>query len=138
MDFEYSKKWVKETMKENQITYSIIIPHRDSLVLLERALLSIPDRNDIQIIVIDNTPGELSFSTLEKIRENKIILLFSNIEKGAGHARNIGLNKAIGKWLLFLDADDFFNPGALSILINILTLNTILFFSQQLVYIPIH
>ena len=95
-----------------QFTYSIIIPHRDSLELLKRALASVPNRNDIQIMVIDNTPYEIDFSFLELGGEFKITLLYSNIEKGAGHARNIGLKQAAGEWLLFLDADDFFNPGA--------------------------
>lgn len=97
-----------------RINYSVIIPHRDSLELLKRALSSIPDRNDIQVIVIDNSTIELDFSFLEIKRDNQITVLFSNIDKGAGHARNIGLNKAIGKWVLFLDADDFYNPGAFS------------------------
>ena len=45
-----------------QFTYSIIIPHRDSLELLKRAIASVPNRSDIQIIVIDNTPNEIDFS----------------------------------------------------------------------------
>ena len=32
-------------------------------------------------------------------------------KKGAGYARNRGAEMARGKFLLFLDADDFFNPG---------------------------
>jgi glycosyltransferase involved in cell wall biosynthesis len=30
--------------------------------------------------------------------------------KGAGYARNLGLERARGKWIIFADADDFFNP----------------------------
>ena len=95
-----------------QINYSIIIPHRASFNLLERALDSIPDRNDIQILIIDNTPFEIDFSLVQSKRRNKFILYFSDLEKGAGHARNIGIKNATGEWLLFLDADDFFTKDA--------------------------
>ena len=94
------------------VTYSIIIPHRNSFELLKRAIASVPDRNDIQIIVIDNSPNELDFSSIEVGGNVKFTILYSSIEKGAGHARNVGLKEAIGEWLLFLDADDFFMNGA--------------------------
>ena len=93
-------------------TYSIIIPHRNSLELLQRAISSIPERKDIQIIIVDNTPFEIDFSSISKSRESNLIVLYSNTEKGAGHARNVGLNEALGEWLLFLDADDFYNVDA--------------------------
>ena len=95
-----------------QINYSIIIPHRASLNLLKRALDSVPDRDDIQVLIIDNTPYKIDFSLLQPNRTNKVLLCHSDIEKGAGHARNIGLKKATGEWLLFLDADDFFTQNA--------------------------
>jgi len=43
---------------------------------------------------------ELSRPYLEFIRAQK--------NGGAGYARNIGLDQAKGKWLLFADADDFY------------------------------
>ena len=91
-------------------TYSIIIPHYDIPDLLMRCLKSIPVSEDIQVIVVDdNSPDsdtyldrypELSRPYLEFIRAPK--------NGGAGYARNIGLDHAKGKWLLFADADDFF------------------------------
>ncbi|WP_319502707.1 glycosyltransferase family A protein [uncultured Draconibacterium sp.] len=95
-----------------QFTYSIIIPHRNSFELLQRAVESIPDRNDVQILIIDNSTYKIDFALLNTRKQSVIKLLYSDLSKGAGHARNVGLNDAIGKWVLFLDADDFYNPGA--------------------------
>ena len=91
-------------------TFSIIIPHYDIPDLLMRCLKSIPVSEDIQVIVVDdNSPDadtylerypELSRPYLEFIRASK--------NGGAGYARNIGLDHAKGKWLLFADADDFY------------------------------
>lgn len=64
--------------------FSIIIPHKGTPDLLKRCLDSIPDRDDIQVIVVEDIWG-----------------------KGAGFVRNQGLKRAIGKWLIFLDADDW-------------------------------
>ena len=39
---------------EQNIKYSIIIPHKNSPDLLKRCLESIPDRTDIQVVVVDD------------------------------------------------------------------------------------
>ena len=39
---------------EQIIKYSIIIPHKNSPDLLKRCLESIPDRTDIQVVVVDD------------------------------------------------------------------------------------
>lgn len=65
---------------------------------------------DIQVIVVDDNSAdadtyfdrypELSRPYLEFVRTTK--------GGGAGYARNVGLEHAKGKWILFADADDFF------------------------------
>ena len=92
------------------IKFSIIIPHYNIPDLLIRCLKSIPIRDDIQVIVVDDNSSdadtylerypELSRPNLEFIRTSE--------GKGAGYARNVGIDHAKGKWLLFADADDFY------------------------------
>ncbi len=94
--------------------YSVIIPHSNSLDTLERAVRSVPLRKDIQIIVIDNSPSKINPTIVHDMNNNAIVL-YSDSLKGAGHARNVGLNTSEGMFLLFLDADDFFNEGAFNI-----------------------
>lgn len=88
--------------------YTIIIPHhtKGDTRQLERAVASIPERDDIQVIVVDNSPKPIS-KELFRDRGN-VSVLFSDPSKGAGHARNVGLKEAMGTWTLFLDADDYF------------------------------
>lgn len=92
--------------------YSIIIPHKNSLDLLERCLRSIPQREDVQIIVVDDNSN-----TVEKLKELVSQFpcseLFLTSGGGAGHARNVGLKHIQGKWVLFADADDFFHTNFL-------------------------
>jgi len=99
-------------------TYSIIIPHYNIPSLLMRCLKSIPVSEDIQVIVVDdNSPDAETY--LEKYPElSRPYLEFIRAPKngGAGYARNIGLDHAKGKYVLFADADDFFNDGITDIL----------------------
>lgn len=92
------------------INYSIIIPHYNTPDLLARCLRSIPQRDDIQVIVVDdNSPGVCFFlEAIPELSRKDTEFYVTKDGRGAGHARNIGLTHAIGKWLLFADSDDFF------------------------------
>lgn len=92
-------------------TYSILIPHRNAFNLLHRAVKSIPVREDIEILIIDNSTEEIDFTEIKQLNKS-IRVLYSEPARGAGGARNVGMEKSSGKWLLFLDADDFFMPTA--------------------------
>lgn len=97
-------------MKE--ILYSIIIPHKNIPNLLVRCLSSIPKREDIEVFVIDDNSSDESL-TLLKLIENKmepsVKFIYDKSGGGAGRVRNIGLDVATGKMVLFADSDDFFN-----------------------------
>lgn len=96
----------------SEINYSIIIPHKNIPDLLQRCLDSIPRREDIQIIVVDDNSdsSKVDFNHFPGIGEKCVEVYFTKEGKGAGYARNIGLSYAKGKWLLFADADDYFLP----------------------------
>lgn len=94
------------------INFSVIIPHKNTPALLQRCIDSIPIRDDIQIIVVDDNSDASFIPQLKKIIQiyNHIEVYFVEKSLGAGHARNVGLQHARGKWLLFADSDDFYNP----------------------------
>lgn len=97
------------------IYFSFIIPHKNICALLTRCLASIPRREDIEIIVVDDNsdPSKVSFDEFPGRADSTVQLVFTKEGKGAGYARNVGIKKAQGRWLLFADADDFYNPGCL-------------------------
>lgn len=101
--------------------YSIIIPHRNTPDLLHRLLDSIPQRSDVEIIIVDdNSAGDIvDFKHFpgEK-RENTQIIYNKNPGRGAGYARNLGLDVASGEWLLFADADDYYNKDNLNSMLD--------------------
>lgn len=96
--------------------FSIIIPHKNIPQLLHRCLSSIPQTEDIQVLVVDDA------STCQD-ELKKVLKEFSHVElilttegKGAGYARNRGLELAKGEWILFADADDFYSDNMMDLI----------------------
>lgn len=96
-------------------TYSFIIPHHNCPQLLNRCLDSIPVRDDIQIIVVDDNSDEDKKPVILRTDIN-LVMLAKSESKGAGHARNVGLSHAQGTWVLFADADDYYRENLISVL----------------------
>ena len=100
----------------NGINYTFIIPHHNCPDLLARCLSSIPQRDDIQIIVVDDNSDEDKKPAKCGRSEVEYIYIDKAETKGAGRARNIGMSKAKGKWLLFPDSDDYYNDDFIKVL----------------------
>lgn len=97
-------------------TYTFIIPHKNIPSLLKRCIDSIPNQNDIEIIVVDDNSNNESVIELKKLSHTNLRIIYTHENKGAGYARNIGIKSAHGKWILFADADDFFLPNILELI----------------------
>ncbi len=106
-------------------TFSIIIPHYDIPDLLIRCINSIPIREDVQVIVVDdNSPDADSYLALYPELSRPYLTFVKTKEgKGAGYARNTGIASAKGDWLLFADADDYFSDNLTSVFDNFNYLN---------------
>lgn len=115
------------------IDFSIIIPQRNSLETLPRLFQSIPQKENIEIILVDNTPIPITKEEIGIKRNYK--LCWSHPNRCAGGARNVGIENARGKWLIFSDADDFFTEDAFSIFEDHKSSNSdIIYFCAQGIY----
>lgn len=99
----------------NDITYTIIIPHHNAPNLLNRCLDSIPQREDIQIIVVDDNSKEELQPRVSR-SDVEVIYIDAKHTKGAGRARNVGLERTKGKWSLFADCDDYYIENFIEVL----------------------
>ena len=94
--------------------FSVIVPcWRGAIRFLPKLFDSIPERDGIEIIVVDNSQEPVKRGEIDSPRD--IILLHSAPERHAGGSRNDGIAVAKGKWLLFADADDYYTPDAFDI-----------------------
>ena len=103
-------------MTENDIKVSVIIPVYNVENYLRQNLQSVADQTlrDIEIICVDDGSTDSSYSIIEEFAEKDSRFIPVKQENGgAGAARNNGLRRARGKYLSFLDSDDFFDPAML-------------------------
>lgn len=97
-------------------TYSITITHYNAPKLLARMLKSIPERDDIQVIVVDDASTEENRLELAKLEHKNLFIKYLQENKGGGYARNAGLELVQAKWLIGVDCDDYFSANAFDVL----------------------
>jgi len=94
---------------------SIIIPVYNAEDYIDECFNSVSNINDsIEIILIDDKSTDNSRSKLIEYskRHANVKTIFHNNNIGVSEARNSGLNIAIGKYIIFLDSDDFIYPNS--------------------------
>lgn len=99
-----------------EVKISVIVPIYNACKHLRPALESILDQTlkEIEIICVDDGSTDTSLDMLKiyQKRDSRIRII-TETNAGPGHARNNGLRRARGKYVAFLDADDFFEPELL-------------------------
>ena len=90
---------------------SIIIPAYNQEHLILRALDSIPQRDDIEIIVVDDASTDRTVPNVVAWSKNhpnmRLRLLRNEVNRGVGYARNIAIDNAICDYIYGLDSDDY-------------------------------
>ncbi len=98
---------------------SVIIPVYNVEKYLERCIKSLQNQTleDIEIILVDDSSTDSSLEICEKMaKEDTRIKVIHKENQGAGLARNTALKEATGKYIGFLDSDDFVEPDMFKIL----------------------
>lgn len=100
---------------------SVIIPVYNASKYLEQCLDSIlfQTLKDIEIICVDDGSTDNSLDILNKYKENDSrIKVLTQKNSYAGVARNVGMDIAVGEYLVFFDADDFCEKDMLQEMYN--------------------
>ena len=99
---------------------SIITPVFNSSKFLEETITSVLDQTftDWEWLITDDKSTDNSVEIIQKINDSRIQLILSDKNGGAGHARNLSLKQASGRFITFLDADDFWEPNFLEEMIS--------------------
>ena len=89
---------------------SVIIPVYNNEKYLERCFNSILNQNinDLEIIVVNDGSTDNSDKIIQEYEKNhQEIKYFKKENTGVADSRNYGIEKASGKYIMFLDADDY-------------------------------
>lgn len=110
-------------MDKNEFLLSIIIPIYNASKYIKRCVDSIIniEESGIEIILIDDGSDDNSFNiAIEYSKKNKNIKAYHQENHGVSSARNYGIKEANGKFIMFVDSDDFLEKNSLSKILELL------------------
>lgn len=100
---------------------SVIVPVYNVKDYLSRCVRSILDQSisDMEIILVDDgsTDGSAALCDALQATDNRIRVIHQ-VNQGLGPARNSGLNIAMGKYVSFVDSDDWIERNTYEVLIH--------------------
>lgn len=100
---------------------SVIIPCYNSIGSISKAIASVLEQQvSCEVIVIDDGSTDGSQQLVHERFGSKVRLICSLKNRGVGPTRNLGCSLSTGKYIAFLDADDYLLPGSLCSRINLL------------------
>ena len=96
---------------------SIIVPIYNAEKYLSKCINSLINqtKKEIEIILINDGSTDRSEEIINNYRDERI-KYFKNENQGIGKTRNFGIEKATGKYLMFVDSDDYLKEDACEIL----------------------
>jgi glycosyltransferase involved in cell wall biosynthesis len=102
------------------VQISVVIPVFNKGFILNKTLNSVLQQTftNYEIILVNDGSTDNSLEVLSKFEDSKI-QVYSQKNKGAAAARNLGVEKSTGKLIAFLDADDYWFPNHLEELIKL-------------------
>ncbi|MCK5306495.1 MAG: glycosyltransferase [Candidatus Omnitrophica bacterium] len=94
-------------MPENALV-SIIIPTYNRARIIKRAVKSVLEQTytNFELIIIDDGSTDNTAEIINSYKDERVIYIKNNKNSGQTIARNIGLKKAKGEYIAFLDSDD--------------------------------
>jgi glycosyltransferase involved in cell wall biosynthesis len=94
---------------------SVVIPTRNRLSHLNRALRSVLTQEDVDLeaIVVDDGSTDETAAMLDAMSDPRVRAIRRRPPHGPALARNAGVDAARGEWLAFLDDDDLWAPRKL-------------------------
>ena len=111
---------------ENVDLVSIIIPVYNVEDFVEQCIDSILNQtySNLEIIAVNDGSTDSSLKILENIKKkDSRVMIINQKNSGVSSARNAGIAKANGKYLVFVDADDFLARNFVDYMLELIKYN---------------
>lgn len=108
-------------MNSYEVNVSIIVPVYNTEIYLKRCIESLINQTfkNIEIIAINDGSTDKSLSILEKYKQKDCrIKVINNENLGVSNSRNKGISESCGKFIMFVDSDDWLDLDAVNIMYN--------------------
>ena len=99
---------------------SVVLPSYNAASYITNAMESVLNQtyDDLEVIVADDASTDDTCVVIEKIKDPRIKLIKRTENGGAAAARNTAIRAATGRYIAFLDADDYWTLDKLSVQIK--------------------
>lgn len=117
--------------------FSVIIPVFNSERSLKRCIESvlIQTFTDFELLLIDDgSTDKSSIICDEYAKQDSRVRTFHKQNEGVSIARNLGIRKSIGEYIIFIDSDDEVIKDYLEVLYKSIQQNDIVFFFSKWIY----
>ncbi|MED3662284.1 glycosyltransferase family 2 protein [Ureibacillus terrenus] len=107
----------------NEFLFSIIIPVYNTEKHLHQCLESVINQSysNIEVILVNDGSTDNSGVICEEISKiDNRVKVFHTKNRGVSSARNLGLSKATGDYVIFIDSDDWLEKNALESIFKVL------------------
>lgn len=115
---------------------SVVVPVYNQENLILRALYSIPNREDIEVVIVNDGSTDKTHDKIMEFMYDKEIKLQENYfilgeNKGVSNAVNIGIEESCGEYIVLLGSDDYFLPN-LEKVIELINGEDLIYFNLQI------
>ena len=108
------------TMKQEGLV-SVVIPAYNAVPYIEACVQSVLSQvyQQIEVIIVDDGSSDETLMVCERFQQmDSRVRVYHQENSGPSCARNWGMTKVSGEFLLFIDADDYLEPNAVSTLVE--------------------
>lgn len=100
---------------KDNVLISVIVPTFNHAKYLHRAIKSVlaQTHQNFELIIIDNYSTDDTNSVIGGFNDQRIICIKTNNNGVIAKSRNLGIKKAKGEWIAFLDSDDWWQEDKL-------------------------
>ena len=108
---------------------SVIIPVYNKEKYIKRCLESVLNQtySNLEIVIIDDASTDNSMNIVNGIEDERIKIISLSENRGVSIARNKGIEIATGKYICFLDADDYWILDKIEKQVKMIELNNYVF-----------
>lgn len=106
--------------RENKSLVSVIMPVYNRIDTVKYAIDSVLHQSytNLELIIIDDGSDDGTKELLDKIKDERVRILYNQTCKGVSYARNQGLRTANGKYIAYLDSDNIWDSRYLAAMIG--------------------
>lgn len=106
------------------VQVSIVMPSFNCAEFLPRAIHSVINQTypHWELLIIDNYSEDNTIEVVQAFQDSRIKLLQIHNEGIIARSRNLGITEAVGRWVAFLDADDWWTVDKLQVSVDALNL----------------